>query len=453
MLEHTEQDVARAKALRSAEYASLTRRAVTANSHALIDEVYRRVAEYEIQNGLRKRKRADKAQAFIDALEGFVGDLLEALGQKELSEGWVYRAVTARYFTDDAVSFRDFEALRNALVPLALVEEAKAVQFWGDFGSGPFVAKRFSTRFRATKQLEELATAHGVSPLHVGKHFITDLPKHPLVLKGGSRRAPEGYKIPGKPMKFTRNGGLAAMEQTIKNLNTFIDQFTIRGGTHRGYIRVFNCGNHGAFKWNLGGRFYSQGADSYQQMKSAERLKMTIDGKPVCELDIKASYLTIFQARGGQPVDFDSDPYAVGELGATPRIVVKAFITATFGMGQFPDKWSKRAVSDYKAQTKKSLKKLYPINKVRDAVAKAYPLLAGLRQDEEQPPIWATLMYLESQALFRTMLALRERDIPSLSVHDSLIVQRDNEQVARATLSELYGAATGATAHIVTKGL
>jgi hypothetical protein len=90
---------------------------------------------------------------------------------------------------------------------------------------------------------------------------------------------------------------------------------------------------------------------------------------------------------------------------------------------------------------------------VRDAVAKAYPLLAGLRQDEEQPPIWATLMYLESQALFRTMLALRERDIPSLSVHDSLIVQRDNEQVARATLSELYGAATGATAHIVTKGL
>jgi hypothetical protein len=51
------------------------------------------------------------------------------------------------------------------------------------------------------------------------------------------------------------------------------------------------------------------------------------------------------------------------------------------------------------------------------------------------------------------MLALQERGIPSLSVHDSLIVQRDNEQVARATLLKLYRAATAATAHIVTEAL
>jgi hypothetical protein len=120
-------------------------------------------------------------------------------------------------------------------------------------------------------------------------------------------------------------------------------------------------------------------------------------------------------------------------------------------MGQFPAKWSKQAVTDYKADTGKSLKKHHPIFQVRDAVARAYPLLAGLRQDEAEPPIWATLMYLESQALFRTMLALQERGIPSLSVHDSLIVQHDNEQVARGALAELYRAATGATAHIVTK--
>jgi hypothetical protein len=192
-------------------------------------------------------------------------------------------------------------------------------------------------------------------------------------------------------------------------------------------------------------------ANSLEKRKIS--LKESAQAQPVCELDIKASYLTIFQARGGQPVDFANDPCAVGELGATPRDVVKAFIMATFGMGQFPAKWSKQAVIDYKAETGKSLRKLYPIDKVRDAVAEAYPLLAGLRQGETRPPIWATLMYLESQALLRTMLALQERGIPSLSVHDSLIVQRDNEQTARAALSELYRAATGATAHIVTKGL
>jgi hypothetical protein len=249
------------KSAAHAEYASLTKRAVTANSHALIDEVSQRVAEYEIQNGLRKRKRVDKARAFVQALEGFVGDLLEALGQKERTEGWVRRPVTARSFTKDGVSFRDFEALRRALVPLALVEESPGVQHWGDFGTGAFVAKRFSTRFRATKQLQELATAHGVSPGDISRHFIQGLPQHPLVLRGGSRRAPEGYKIRGKVIKIARGGGLAAMEQEIKNLNDFIDQFTIRGGTHRGYIRVFNCSDHRAFNWNLGGRFYSPGKD------------------------------------------------------------------------------------------------------------------------------------------------------------------------------------------------
>jgi hypothetical protein len=124
--------------------------------------------------------------------------------------------------------------------------------------------------------------------------------------------------------------------------------------------------------------------------------------------------------------------------------------SATFGNCQFPDKWSREAVSDYKAETGKSLNKQYPISQVRDAVARAYPLMAKEQQNEAQPPIWATLMYLEGQAMFRTMPGLKERGIPSLSVHDSLIVQRDNEKTARATLSELYKAATGATPHVVT---
>jgi hypothetical protein len=444
----------RAKALRNAEYASLTKRAATENSHALIDAVHQQIVAYETRQGIRKRRRVGKALAFVRALEAFVGDLLGALGRGEREAGWVYHPVTARFFTNDVVTFRDFDALRRALVALDLVEEVDAVQFWGFDRS--IVTKRFATRFRATAQLRELAIAHGVSPRDASDHFIQGPPEHPLVLKGGSRREPErGYKIPGKVMKFRREGPLGPLEQTIKNLNNFIDQFTLRGGTHRGYIRLFNLGDHPAFKWDLGGRLYSLGEDSYQQMGSDERLKMTIDGKPVCELDIKASYLTIFHAQQGQPLDFETnpDPYELPELAATPRSVVKSFITATFGNGQFPDKWSRKAVGDYKEETGKNLTKLHPIAQVRDAVAKAYPLLANLRQDDEKPPIWARLMYLESQALFWTMLTLKDVGVPSLSVHDSLIVQCDNEQLARATLSDAYRATTGAVANIITKSL
>jgi hypothetical protein len=412
--------------------------------------------DYEVQHGLRKRKRVGKTLAFIRALEGFIGDLLEATAHKERAAGWVYRSVAPGSFTGDAVSFRDFDAIRAALRALGLMEERPAVAHWIEAFGQQFPQNRKATRFRATARLEELATAHDVSLLGIGKHFVTELPKHPLVLKGHSRRAPEdGYKIPGKKMKIAYTDELRAMEQAIIDLNNFIDQFDIRGGTHEGFIRIFNCGDDRAFEWNLGGRLYSPGKDSYQQIKSAERLKMTIGGKSVCELDIKASYLTIFHALKRQPLDFanNPDPYDLPELSATPRDVVKAFVTATFGNGQFPARWPPKAARDYKEKTGESLSKQHPIKPLRDAVAKAYPLLEGLRQDDAQPPIWARLMYLEGDAVFRAMLALRDLNIPSLPVHDSLIVTRDTEQTARETLSKLYEDTTGATPHIVVKCL
>jgi hypothetical protein len=297
MLDHTDQEEARARALRDAEYASLTCRAETENAHAFVDDVFRQVIETET----RKRRRVNKVEAFRQAAAGFLADLLLTAGH---DERWVYRPVSQRHFTDDVVSYRDFTALRKAVKTLGLLEEAPGVQHWSEFG----VIRGWATRFRATPRLERLAAQHVIQPAEVNKHFIRGLPEHPLVLRGGSTRAPEGYKIPGKVMKITREGGLAAMEQTIVDLNKFIDQFDIRGGTHRGYIRVFNLGDRTGFNWKLGGRFYSLGEDSYQQMKSGERLKMTIDGKPVCELDIKASYLTIFQSLGGRPLDFANNP-------------------------------------------------------------------------------------------------------------------------------------------------
>jgi hypothetical protein len=190
-------------------------------------------------------------------------------------------------------------------------------------------------------------------------------------------------------------------------------------------------------------------------MGSAERLRMTIDGKPVCELDIKASYLTIFHAQEGRPLDLiaNPDPYRHPELSAIPRDVVKAFITATFGNGRFPRRWSPKAVKSYGEKTGEDLRR-YPISQVRKAVARAYPLLAGLRKDmplidgHPPPPIWARLMYLESEAIFQTMLALKDLNIPSLPVHDSLIVTTDHEQTARKTLSKLYSDITGAVPRI-----
>jgi hypothetical protein len=291
-----------------------------------------------------------------------------------------------------------------------------------------------------------------VSLLDIGWHFVPELLRHPLVRKTTSTWLGD-HKIPGRRMKIDYSDpGVKALEQVIIDLNAFIAQFDIRGGTHHGYIREFNCGDHRRFAWNLGGRLYSVGAESYQGLSPAERKLMTIDGQPVIELDIRASALTIFQGQAGQPLDFEvnPDPYALPELSDTPRDLVKAFITATFGKGRLPARWPQKVALAHQEETGHSLSQQYPFSPVRDAVARAYPRLAELRQDDAQPPIWAKLMYLESEAVLKTMLALKDLSIPSLSVQDSIIVPQDSTQLAKDTLSRFYRAITGATPHIHT---
>jgi hypothetical protein len=131
------------KALREqAEYASLTRRAATDNSRALVDDVLRLIAQTET----RERQRGPKANASLrQAVEGFLADLLAAKGRKG-DAGWVFRSVAPSTFTGDVVSARNFKAVRVALVELGLVEEAPAVQLWSGFEAGR-VTKRWTTRF------------------------------------------------------------------------------------------------------------------------------------------------------------------------------------------------------------------------------------------------------------------------------------------------------------------
>jgi len=94
---HRKKTMTEGQALRKAEYASLTSRAATEHSRALADEVYRLITECET----RKRQRGTKAkQQFRQAIEGFLGDLLGAIGEDN-AVAWVYHPTSQRHFTDD----------------------------------------------------------------------------------------------------------------------------------------------------------------------------------------------------------------------------------------------------------------------------------------------------------------------------------------------------------------
>jgi hypothetical protein len=72
---------------------------------------------------------------------------------------------------------------------------------------------------------------------------------------------------------------------------------------------------------------YSVREDSYQTLKKPQRLQMTLDGEPVAEIDIRASYLTLLHGLRRIPFDpAERDPYKIDHL---PRAVVKTWVTMT----------------------------------------------------------------------------------------------------------------------------
>src|SRR5262249_29124081 len=156
-------------------------------------------------------------------------------------------------------------------------------------------------------------------------------------------------------------------------------------------------GDHPKFDWNMGGRLYSYGEFNYQQLERTERLKMTINGEAVCEIDIRASYLTIFHALYDDLFDPTNDPYDVAGLGREARDVVKMWVTASFGNNAPITKWPKELVTKHREKTGETLGERYPASKVGERVMEAFPLLRRIGEvvgGRERG--WAELMYIES---------------------------------------------------------
>jgi hypothetical protein len=68
--------------------------------------------------------------------------------------------------------------------------------------------------------------------------------------------------------------------------------------------------HHPDFRWNKGGRLYSQPSTkdaNYQNVDEATRLETRINGQSVVEIDIGSSYLTIFYAWLDQQLDPEED--------------------------------------------------------------------------------------------------------------------------------------------------
>jgi hypothetical protein len=358
---------------------------------------------------------------------------------------WIYRSMHAKSFTGAKVSFRTFGQLVDGLQQLGFllhVDGAKVSREPEDTG-------RYAARFRATPSLLSFCRERSVDPAKALDHFEFefDLPKEVLEL----RATKEGdywttTKPVGKLMEFKREGVASAIGANVRELNEFFAQQKLRGGSHHGYVRLYHNGDHPDFFWNMGGRLYSQHfTDSYQVMDGDSRRLMTINDEPVAEIDIRASYLTIFLSLHGIQLP-EGDPYELPGLGPEHRDAVKSWMVATFGNSKPIVRWPKR-------MRKKSPElKRHRVSDITKAMMSKYPALEAWGAPVEKGIYgqrtcgWPLLMWIESEVVLSTMLELkREYQTPSLSEHDSLIAPAASAETVRKVLQEKFRSLVGVT--------
>jgi hypothetical protein len=125
------------------------------------------------------------------------------------------------------------------------------------------------------------------------------------------------------------------------------------------------------------------------------------------------------------------------------RAIAKLWTVASFGNSKPAVQWPSDMAKDFKKDTGKPLGKQAKASDVGRKMLAAFPALKRL---EEHSHIWADLQFRETQAVIGTMLILmRRHHVPSLSMHDGIIVPRSKADLAKATLASEFRRVVGAT--------
>ena len=343
----------------------------------------------------------------------------------------IYHAIGKSDFERGSVKYDVFMQVFEGLKALELVGHQKGqTRYRKTFGSVSLPGR--ASRFWATGKLLRLAEHCGINSGNVGEHFALEPPTNPLVMKdyaiGRGRNREKGRIV-----KYERTTETERLEADVRELNEFFARFDLEGGRHDGYTRVFNN-----LSWKAGGRLYGDGEHNYQQMLDTKRHKMTINGEPVAEIDIKASHLTIYHAVLKVPLKGSSDPYA---LAGVARSVAKLWMVASFGNSKPATRWPSQMIEDFKKETGKDLRKEAKAKDVARTMLAAFPALKKL---ERYSDIWGALQYREAEAVIDTMLRLkRDFGVPSLSMHDGIILPRSWTRIAKTVLAREYRRVVG----------
>ena len=420
--------------LKDARALTLLTRAASPEAVRMVAALSTQLGAAEANGGRSNRRRAIGLGKLQRATEALVGGLL-LNASRAGAASWSWQTTQARTFSCEEVASRQFQAARKGLVSAGLIEERGSFTRFYHFDGGPPAVDRYATRFRQTPKLLGLAASYGIELSTAAGHFRRERssePMSPIVLSGLSSRV-RGQKIAGAPIAIPNSPEAEAIALEVAEVNDFVRASSVEGCDPIVFRRHF------VPDLSHGGRFFAVGG-SYQTMKKAARSQLRLAGKPVVEVDVRASHFTLLRARLGlSPID--GDPY---DLPKIPRELVKGWITACIGGGKLPSRWSRKVVEKHREAAKR-----WKVRDVQEAILARYPYFAtvasALGCGDEPRLSSLKLMATEAAALTSAMRSMREQGKLALPLHDALIVAASDAEAAREAIRNAYRLHAGVT--------
>jgi len=418
--------------LAKASRAELNATAVSDAAKELTECLLDGMITFEMAKGLRKRRPKSKDRNGLHrAIEGFTCDLILGQGHTA-SSGFVYRAV-GRDFETTRTTKKTFSRVYKTWKAMGWIEVFRGFQQHGDFEGSSVVESRVASRFRASSSLMTLCRKHCITPKNLWDHYTVELSDIDAVVI----RKDDGAMVLSTSAEYEQQ------RKSVELINKALSQHSFSFPRRPQLKRSFRADQDGRCDYRTGGRFFSLGADSYQQMKRVERAKIEIDGHPTVEVDVKASHPTIAHhlLQANEPLP--TDPY---DIPGYPREVIKTATVIAFGKGGPPSRWRKDQKDELAALYGGDRNRVPRVTQVWNSIVKALPFLERL---EEGITDWGIIQYLEAEALRTAMERLWDQEIPSLPVHDSLIVPAWASNAAREAIIDGYERVIGVTPRVV----
>ncbi|MCG7520555.1 hypothetical protein [Ruegeria sp. Ofav3-42] len=419
--------------LNRARFATLDRSVATEAARNFVIELTDRTLGQEALHHPRKRaRRRTDLDNFKLAIGALAADLIKHSANED-SDGYMFRPADRDELAQTLVSSDAHTKLRIYWNELGLMEETGFVHSRASLQADDQTKTyRKTRRFRATPRLLELAQNYQLTAANISEHFERSH-KHANVLQvRGSKGS--NYALPQRG-KLIKQSGIKFQQRRaeVESLNRQLARHRFNLSVKPMLRRIFNCGDRKGFDFNLGGRFYCATEDDWMQMPKENRRAILIDGEPTCEIDVSSSQLSILYAIKGETLAYDPDPYQIDWI---PREVTKQIIVASIGRGKPPSRWPRSFNEDFIAKHGYHPRDRYKLKDVVSSILARHPILFNLEPEKLD---WAVLQYEEAECFLTAMQKLYDLyEIPSLPVHDSLIVRQRDHELALTVLKDAY---------------